>query len=381
LRNPIGEKWVGPYGGVPPFDKIKVADFKPALEAAMAEQLGEIEAIASNKEAPNFENTIAALERSGKTLDRVTTIYGIWSGNMNSDEFGKVEAEMDPKLAAHGDKITQNEALFKRIEAVYNSPDKKKLTPEQQRLVWVDYTNFVRQGAKLDPAKKARLSEINQSLAGLFTKFSQNLLGDESQLSLLITNEADLAGLSPALKSAAASAAKAKGKEGWMIRNTRSAIEPFLTYSERRDLREKAYQMFINRGDNGGERDNNATITQIMQLRAERAKLLGYPTHAHWRLENAMAKNPENAMKLMEGVWPAAVARVKEEVADMQALADKEGAKIKIEPFDYRFYMEKVRKAKFDLDQNEIKPIYSSTRCAKRCSTWRTSFSISRSRR
>ena len=356
IANPIGEKWVGPYGGVPPFDKIKVADFKPALEAAMAEQLGEIEAIASNKEAPNFENTIAALERSGKTLDRVTTIYGIWSGNMNSDEFGKVEAEMDPKLAAHGDKITQNEALFKRIEAVYNSPDKKKLTPEQQRLVWVDYTNFVRQGAKLDPAKKARLSEINQSLAGLFTKFSQNLLGDESQLSLLITNEADLAGLSSALKSAAASAAKSKGKEGWMIRNTRSAIEPFLTYSERRDLREKAYQMFINRGDNGGERDNNATITQIMQLRAERAKLLGYPTHAHWRLENAMAKNPENSMKLMETVWPASVARVKEEVADMQALADKEGAKIKIEPWDYRFYMEKVRKAKFDLDQNEIKP-------------------------
>ena len=354
--NPITDKWVGPFGGVPPFDKIKVADFKPALEAAMAEQLGEIDAIAKSKEAPTFENTIAALERSGKTLDRVTTIYGIWSSNMNSDEFGKVEAEMDPKLAAHGDKITQNEALFKRIEAIYNSPDKKKLTPEQQRLAWVYYTNFVRQGAKLDAAKKARLSEINQQLAGLFTKFSQNLLGDESQLSLLLTKDADLAGLPDSFKSAAASAAKSKGKEGWMIRNTRSAIEPFLTYSDRRDLREKAYRMFINRGDNGDERDNNATIAQIMQLRAERAKLLGYPTHAHWRLENAMAKNPENAMKLMETVWPAAVGRVKEEVADMQALADKEGAKIKIEPWDYRFYMEKVRKAKFDLDQNEIKP-------------------------
>ena len=354
--NPITDKWVGSYGGVPPFDKIKVADFKPALEAAMAEQLVEIDAIAKTTEAPTFENTISALERTGKTLDRVTTIYGIWSSNMNSDEFGKVEAEMDPKLAAHSDKITQNAALFKRIETVYNSLDKKKLTPEQQRLVWVYYTNFVRQGAKLDAAKKARLSEINQQLAGLFTKFSQNLLGDESQLSLHLMNEADLAGLSPALKSAAASAAKAKGKEGWMIRNTRSAIEPFLTYSERRDLREKAYNMFINRGDNADERDNNATISQIMQLRAERAKLLGFPTHAHWRLENAMAKNPDNAMKLMNGVWPAAVARVKEEVADMQALADKEGAKIKIEPWDYRYYMEKVRKAKFDLDQNEIKP-------------------------
>jgi peptidyl-dipeptidase Dcp len=355
-HNPISEKWVGPFGGVPAFDKVKVADFKPALETAMAENLAEIDAIANSTEAPTFENTIAALEKIGKMLDRVTTIYGIWSSNMNSDEFGKIEAEMDPKLAAHGDKITQNDALFKRIEAVYNSPDKKKLTPEQQRLIWVYYTNFVRQGAKLDPAKKKRLSEINQQLAGLFTKFSQNLLGDEGQLSLLLTNEADLAGLPESVKSAAASAAQAKRKEGWMIRNTRSAIEPFLTYSERRDLREKAYRMFINRGDNADERDNNATIAQIMQLRAERAKLLGYPTHAHWRLENAMAKNPDNAMRLMQGVWPAAVARVKEEVADMQALADKEGAKIKIEPWDYRYYMEKVRKAKFDLDQNEIKP-------------------------
>jgi len=354
--NPLTDKWGGLYGGLPPFDKVKVADFKPAMEAAMAENLAEIDNITRVRSAPTFENTIAALETTGKTLERVSTIYGIWSGNMNSDEFGKVEEEMDPKLAAHGDKITQNAALFSRIEAVYNSPEMKKLTPEQQRLTWVYYTSFVRAGAKLDAAKKARLSEINQSLAGLFTKFSQNLLGDEGQLWLLLTSEADLAGLSDSAKNAAATAAKSKGKEGWMIRNTRSSVDPFLTYSERRDLREKAWRMFVNRGDNGDERDNNATIAQIMQLRAERAKLLGFPTHAHWRLENAMAKNPENAMKLMEGVWPAAVARVKEEVADMQALADKEGAKIKIEPWDYRFYMEKVRKAKFDLDQNEIKP-------------------------
>jgi len=354
--NPLAEKWAGSYGGVPPFDKIKIADFKPGIEGAMAENLTEIDAIANNKAAPTFENTIAAMERTGKKLERVLTIYGIWSSNMNSDEFGAVEKEMGPKLAAHGDKITQNAMLFQRIETVYNSRESKTLTPEQRRLIWVGYTSFVRQGAKLDAAKKARLSEINQQLAGLFTKFSQNLLGDESQLSLMITNEVDLVGLPDSIKNAAAAAAKSKGKEGWMIRNTRSAIEPFLTYSERRDLRENAYHLFINRGDNGDERDNNATISQIMQLRAERGKLLGYPTHAHWRLENAMAKNPENATKLMERVWPAAVARVKEEVADMQALADKEGAKIKIEPWDYRFYMEKVRKAKFDLDQSEIKP-------------------------
>jgi peptidyl-dipeptidase Dcp len=354
--NPLTEKWTGPFGGVPAFDKVKVADFKPALESAMTDNLAEIDAIANSKSAPTFENTIVALEDSGRMLSRVLTVYGIWSGTMNNDEFSKVEGEMDRKIAAHNDKITQNVALFKRIEAVYNSPESKKLSGEQQRLVWVYYTTAVRQGAKLDAAKKARLSEINQSLAGLFTKFNQNLLGDEGQLYVLLTDPADLAGLPESLKNSAASAAKAKGKEGWMIRNTRSAIEPFLTYSARRDLREKAYRLFINRGDNGDERDNNAIISQILQLRAERAKLLGYPTHAHWRLEDSMAKTPENAMKLMEGVWPAAVARVKEEVADMQALADKEGAKIKIQPWDYRYYMEKVRKAKFDLDQNEVKP-------------------------
>ncbi len=354
--NPLTQNWAGSYGGVPPWDKVRVSDFKPALEEAMADNLREIDAIANVKSAPTFENTIVALEKSGKKLDRVSTLYGVWGANMNSDEFGKVQAEMGPLLAAHGDKITQNTALFQRIEAVYNSPQMKSLTPEQQRLVWVYYTSFVRAGAKLDAAKKARLSEINQTLAGLYTKFSQNLLGDEGNLYLLLTDEKDLAGLSPAMKNAAAAAAKGKGNEGWMIRNTRSSVDPFLTYSERRDLREKAWRMFINRGDNGDERDNNATISQIMSLRAERAKLLGFPTHAHWRLENAMAKNPENAMKLMNGVWPAAVARVNEEVADMQALADKEGAKIKIEPWDYRYYMEKVRKAKFDLDQNEVKP-------------------------
>jgi len=354
--NPITEEWSGPYGGVPPFDKVKIADFKPALEEAMTEQLAEIDAIAKTPEPPSFDNTIAAMERTGRKLNRVTTIYNIWSSNMNSDEFAKIEAEMGPKLAAQRDKITQNDALFKRIETVYDSPVKAKLTSEQQRLVWLYHTNFVRAGAKLDAAKKKRLSEINQSLASLFTRFSQNLLGDESQLYLLIKDESDLSGLSPAMKNAAAAAAKAKGQEGWLIRNTRSAIEPFLTYAENRELREKAFRLFANRGDNGDERDNNAVIAEIMKLRAERANLLGYPTHAHWRLENAMAKTPENAMKLMEQVWPAAVARVKEEVADMQALADKEDAKIKIEPWDYRFYMEKVRKAKFDLDQNEIKP-------------------------
>ncbi|HQZ98164.1 MAG TPA: M3 family metallopeptidase, partial [Pyrinomonadaceae bacterium] len=247
------------------------------------------------------------------------------------------------------------EKLFKRIEAVYNDKNRSKLTAEQQRLSWLYYTNFVRAGAKLDAAKKARLSEINQALAGHFTKFSQNLLGDETQVYMTLDSEADLAGLPQALKDAAASAAVSKKVPGkWVIRNTRSSIDPFLTYSSRRDLREKAWKMYVNRGDNGDARDNNGIIPEILKLRFERAQLLGYKTHAQWRLENAMAKTPENAMKLMEGVWPAAIARVKEEVADMQTLADKEGAKIKVEPWDYRFYMEKVRKDRYDLDQNEV---------------------------
>jgi len=354
--NPLLSEWSGPYGGLPPFDQVKVEYFKPALEAAMAENLAEIDKIADDSAPPTFENTIVAMEKAGQTLDRVGTIYAVWQSTMSSADFQVVQREMAPKLAAFSDKITQNEKLFTRIEAVYNSPNKKNLTAEQQRLVWLDYTNFVRSGAKLDAKSKARLTQINQELASLFTKFSNNVLWEEGNQFVQIKNEADLAGLPPSVRDAAAAAAQEKKQEGWLIINTRSSVEPFLTFSDRRDLREKVWRMFIMRGDNGDEHDNNATISQILQLRAERAKLLGYQTHAHWRVENQMAKTPERAMELMMGVWKPAVQRVHEEVADMQALADKEGAKITIEPWDYRYYMERVRKAKYDLDQNEVKP-------------------------
>ncbi len=356
-ENPLLKKWEGPYGGVPPFDRVQIPLFKPALEAAMAEQLAEIDVIAKNPAPPDFQNTIAALERSGGTFDRVTTVYGVWGATMATPEYQAVQREMAPRLAAFNDQITQNEPLFKRIDAVYNSPAKARLTPEQQRVAWLYYTNFVRAGARLSPEAKKRLSQINQQLAGLFTRFSQNVLAEETDQFIVLNSEEELAGLPQSLRDAAKTAAESKKQPGaWVIMNTRSSIDPFLTYSDRRDLREKAWRMFVNRGDNGGEHDNNAIITEILQLRAERAKLLGYKTHAHWRLENSMAKTPERALELMEAVWKPSVARVHEEVADMQALADKEGAKIKIEPWDYRYYMEKVRKAKFDLDQNEIKP-------------------------
>jgi peptidyl-dipeptidase Dcp len=348
--------WEGPYGGVPPFDRVQVAQFKPALEAGMTENLTEVERIAKEAAAPTFDNTIAAMERAGQTLDRVQTIYGVFVSTMNSPDVQAVQREMAPRLAAFNDQITQNDALFKRIEGVYNSPAKAKLTPEQQRLTWLYYTNFVRAGARLGSDAKARLSQINQQLAGLYTKFGQNVLAEEDGQFIALKSEADLAGLPQSVRDAAAAAATTKKQaDAWVIMNTRSSVDPFLTYSDRRDLREKAWRMFVNRGDNGDEHDNNQSITAILQLRAERAKLLGYPTHAHWRLENAMAKTPENAMALMLQVWKPAVARVYEEVADMQALADKEGAKIKIEPWDYRYYAEKVRKARYDLDQNEVK--------------------------
>jgi len=355
--NPLLAPWTGPYGGVPAFDKVKVADLQPALEAAMAQQLVAIEQIANDPATPNFANTIAALERSGRALERVSTVYGVYSSTLNDEAVQAVERDIEPKLAAFSDQITQNPKLFERIAKVYDARATSGLTPEQERLTWVYYTNFVRAGAKLDAAAKKRTAEINQELATLFTTFGQNVLKDENEGVIYVDKEADLAGLPQGVRDAMAEGAAGRGQKGkWAIANTRSSIEPFLTYSDNRALREKAWRMFVNRGDNGDATDNNATITRILQLRAERAALLGFPTHAHWRLENTMAKTPERAMELMEAVWTPAVARVKEEVADMQKIADSEKAGIKIEPWDYRYYAEKVRKAKYDLDETEITP-------------------------
>jgi peptidyl-dipeptidase Dcp len=349
--------WPGAHGGLPPFDRVQVDDFKPAIEAAMEDYRREIEVIASRAEPADFTNTIAALEKAGRAYGRVRAVYGVWSSTMSAPEFQAIERDLEPRLAAFSDEITQNEKLFRRIEAVYESPEKERLTPEEQRLVWLYYTNFVRAGAKLDPEQKARVAAINQRLATLYTTFSQNLLADEQELGTVLASKDELAGLPDSVRSAAAAEAVARDLKGqWVIANTRSSAEPFLTYSDRRDLREKVWRRFVSRGDHKGERDNKPVAAEILQLRAERAKLLGYQTHAHWRLENTMARTPDRAMELMEAVWPAALGRVREEVADMQKIADAEGTKIKIEPWDYRYYAEKVRKAKYDLDENEIKP-------------------------
>ncbi len=355
--NLLLEEWKGQYGGVPPLDKVKVADFKPALEAAMAENLKEVDSIAGLHDQPTFANTIEALESSGATYRRVHAIYDIWSSTMAEKTFQAIESEMDPKIAAFHDQITQNSKLFARVDAVYQASlaDSSPLTPEQKRLAWVYYDDFVRSGAKLDKGSKDKVSAINQKLAGLYASFSQNLLADEG--TFVVCDEKDLAGLPDWLKSDAAAAATDRGQAGkWVILNTRSSVEPFLTYATNRGLREKVWRAFVNRGDNADAHDNNKTITEILKLRAERAKLLGFATHAHWRVANKMAKTPEAAMKLMMQVWPAAVARVKAEVSDMQAVVDKERGGFKIAPWDYRYYAEKVRKEKFDLDMNEVKP-------------------------
>ncbi|MFB9108881.1 M3 family metallopeptidase [Flavobacterium gyeonganense] len=356
-ENPLLKEWEGPYGGVPAFDTYKVSDFKPAIQFAIQEKLNEIDAIANNPKAPTFDNTIAALERSGKTIDRISAVYGIYRSNLSSPEFNVIDREMSPKFSEFSDKINQNKKLFTRIETLYNSKESKKLTSEQQRLIWLYYTNFVRQGAKLNEADKEKVAAVNKELASLFTLFSQNLLAEEQNQYVELKTENDFNGLPEEVKKAAIAEAKER-KLNVMgcIANTRSSIEPFLTFSTRRDLREKAFDIFVKRGDNGNANDNNATLVSILELRTKKAKLLGYPTFAHWSLSNKMAKDPQKTLELMLSVWEPAVEKVYEDVAEMQKIVDEEGCKFKIQPWDYRYYAEKVRKAKYDLDQNEVKP-------------------------
>ncbi|MFD1216467.1 M3 family metallopeptidase [Microbulbifer celer] len=353
--NPLLAEWTGPFGGVPAFDKAKVADLKPALETAMAQNLAEIDAIANNPEAPTFANTIEEMERSGAALSRVFTYWGIWSSNMSSPEFRAVQSEMAPKLADFSSKIIQNDKLFQRVKAVYDARNNSGLNAEQKRVVELTYDEFATNGATLTGEAKARYAAINKRLAELHTTFSNNVLADEEGYDIFLRSD-QLSGLPESFVKAAAALAEEKGQKGnYAITNTRSSMDPFLTYSDNRELREKVWTNYYSRGDNGDEHDNNAIIAEILQLRDERVGLLGFDNYAEWRLQNRMAKNPANAIELMEAVWPAAVARVHEEVADMQAVADKEKAGITIKPWDYRYYAEKVRKAKYDLNSDEVK--------------------------
>ncbi|MCF6293188.1 MAG: M3 family metallopeptidase [Robiginitomaculum sp.] len=354
-QNPLLVPWTGPYGGVPAFDTVQLKDLKSALEIGMAKNLAEIDVITANPDAPTFENTIVALERAGRDLGRVFRYWGIWSSNMSSPEFRKIQGEMAPVLSEYSSKITQNEALFARVKAVYEGEEMKTLRADQQRVVLLRYEGFTRNGAMLNDADKARYTAINSKLSELHTKFGNNVLADEEKYVTYITDE-QLGGLPDSFVKASANAAKSRDNEGqYAITNTRSSMSPFLTYSDERDLRETVWRTYYSRGDNGDANDNNALIAEILQLRNERVALLSYDNYASWRLENRMAKTPERALELMEAVWPAAIARVAEEVADMQAIVDASGEDFKIAPWDYRYYAEKVRKDKYDLDSDEVK--------------------------
>jgi peptidyl-dipeptidase Dcp len=354
-ENPLLAEFAGPYGGVPAFDQVELALFEPALEAGMQASLAEYAAIAADRAAPTFANTIEAYERAGQPLGRALTYWGVWSENLSSAEFQALEAEMAPRLAEFQSKVSQNAALFARIEAVYEGPEMAQLRPDQRRLTELVYKGFARNGATLTGAAKERHAAINQRLAELHTRFASNVLADEEGYVTYLGAD-QLGGLPDSLVQAASAAAAERGRPGQhAITNTRSSMDPFLTFSTERGLREQVWRNYYARGDNGGEHDNNALIAEILALRHERSALLGYPNYASWCLENRMAKTPERARELLLAVWPAAVARVREEVADMQAVADAEGAGITIEPWDYRFYAEKVRQAKYALDSNEIK--------------------------
>ncbi|WP_309696401.1 M3 family metallopeptidase [Sphingomonas sp. SORGH_AS_0870] len=355
--NPLLSPWTGPYGGVPPWDKVKPELFPAAFEAALAERRQEYDRIANDPAKPSFANTFVPMQNAGQTLNRVMTLFGVMTGNMNNPAYQALDREWSPKLSKASDEITFNPKLFARIEAIYKARDTSGLDAQQKRLVTRTYDSFVRQGAKLTPAQKAELSAFNQNLAINFSEFSQRLLADEGT-AIIVTDEARLAGLPDSVKAVAKAAAAERGQQGWAIVNTRSAVDPVLTFATDRALREQVWRAFTKRGDNGDINDTKATIARIVRLRANRAHLLGFKTHADWRMQDTMAKTPAAAMDLMMRVWPAAKARVAEEVRDMQAIADKDGAKITIEPWDYRFYQEKVRKSRYDLDQAELKPYF-----------------------
>lgn len=353
--NLLLQEWTGPYNGVPAFDKMKVIAVKEAMETGMTLGLKDIEAIANNPEAPTFENTIEAFERAGKELNRVFAYYGIFSSNMSSPEFRDVQSELAPKLSEYSSKINQNTALFQRIKTVYKNAQKTPLDSEKQRVLELIYKRFEMNGAELDDAKKKRYAEINKELSSLYTDFANNVLHDEENYITYLEKD-QLGGLSQAFIKSAAKIAKDNGEpEKYAITNTRSSVDPFLTYSTERKLREKVWDNYYSRGDNGDAYDNNAMIAQILKLRRERVELLGYDNYAQWRLQDRMAKTPENAMELMMAVWPASIARVSEEVIDMQAIAKRMNDDIIIEPWDYRYYAEKVRQEKYDLNSDEVK--------------------------
>ena len=356
--NPFFETWTAAFE-VPPFARIAPEHFMPAFERAFADNDAEIAAVTAQAEAPTFGNTIEALERSGKLLDRVSGVFFNLASADTNDALLAIEREIGPKLAAHSNRILQNDALFQRIDALYRARDTAGLTAEQRRVLDRYHKMYQRAGAGLDAATKARLAEIAQRLATLGTSFSQNVLADEQDYTLTLETEDDLAGLPDFVRAAAQAAASERGMTGkHVITLSRSSVEPFLQFSARRDLREKAFRAWIARGDQGGATDNKAAIAETVALRAERARLLGYETYAHYRLDDAMAKTPDAVRDLLDRVWAPARAGALADRDAMQELVRQEGGNFTIAPWDWRYYAEKLRKVRCDIDEATVKPYF-----------------------
>ena len=354
-NHPLLAPWTGPQGGVPAFDRMDQGDLEAALDEGMALHLGELADIANDPDPPTFDNTIVAMERTGRPLERALVYYKIWSSNLSSPEFRALQQEMAPRISAYRTKIIQNGALFARVAAVYESEELQQRKPEERRLVQLLYDGFARQGAELSGTDKERYAEIQRRLAELHTTFANNVLGDEEAYVHYLGAD-QIGGLPASFVTAAAAAAAERGRDGeYAVTNTRSSVAPFLTFADDRELREEVWRCYYDRGDHGDERDNNRIIAEILRLRHERATLLGYDSYAQWRLEDRMAGTPEQAVALMESLWPMATATVRREVADMQAVADGEGAAIQIEPWDYRYYAERVRRERYELNSDEVR--------------------------
>src|SRR5450631_357453 len=356
-KNPLLAKWTEAFG-LPPFGDIAPEHFRPAFDEALPAHRAEIDAIAADPAAPTFSNTIEALERSGRALDRVSNVFFVLAGADTNDAIEAVERDISPLLARHSNALYLDRALFARIANLYDRRAELGLTPEQDRVLDRYHTRFVRAGAALEKPAQDRLAAINEQLASLGTKFGQNVLADERAFVLML-EEADLEGLPKFARDAAAAAAAERGASGkYAITLARSSCEVFLQFSARRDLREKVFQAWTKRGENGGATDNRAIIAEVVCLRAERANLLGYKTYADYRLDDQMAKTPQAARKLLDEVWGRAVVKAGVERDRLQALITDEGGNFALAPQDWRYYAEKLRKAKYDLDEAEIKPYF-----------------------
>jgi peptidyl-dipeptidase Dcp len=353
--NPFFQDWTTP-AQVPPFAAIKPEHFAPAYARAFAEHQAEIDAVAGQSAPQDFANTIAALEMSGRALCRVEQVFGLLVGAHSDEALLDIERELSPQVASHWNKFRTNAALFGRVDTLMRQADTLRLTAEQKRVLERYHTAFRRAGAALDGAAKARLAEIVERLAELGTTFSQNVLADEQGFALALRDEAELAGLPDFMREAMRSEAQQRGLDGYAVTLLRSSAEPFLQFAERRDLREKVYRAFVCRGDSGGSTDNNAIIAEMVRLRAERARLLGYADFVHYRLDDAMAKTPAAVRGLLDTVWTRARARAEADRDALQALVQEQGGNFALAPWDWRYYAEKLRQRRCDIDEAAIKP-------------------------